>query len=87
MQLVAFHFTLYLARMSTPVSTPELEYMTVGDVCDYLEDKGFPDHLLEIFRGRDYLKDPIVFLFFFRSRVGWASNQVWLRHISRIRVA
>ena len=38
-------------EMATPDPQWELEIMTVGDVCEFLKENGFPDHVLEIFRG------------------------------------
>ncbi len=67
--------------MSTPASNCplELEYMTIGDVCDYLEEKGFPDHLLKIFKGI-FMKDILVFLMFFqiKSWMDELSSMAWV---------
>ena len=30
----------------------EMEEKSVEDVCDWLEEKGFPEELLEVFRGK-----------------------------------
>ena len=36
----------------TPDPRWELEIMTVDDVCDFLNENGFPDHVLDTFRGK-----------------------------------
>ena len=38
-------------EMVTPDLRWELELMSVEDVCEFLKENGFPDHVLDTFRG------------------------------------